>query len=69
MAMFEGIASTQATFAGLRITKGAQDTSTSCLKLVLSFKPRAETTFKVVSKVGVSRQCLVEAVPSSERCL
>jgi hypothetical protein len=51
MAVFEGVASTQATFAGLRITGRAQATAASCLTLALSFKPRVETTFKIVSKL------------------
>lgn len=53
MAMFEGVASAQATVAGLRITSRAQATSASCLTLALSFKPRAEITFKMVSKLGL----------------
>ena len=53
MAMFEGVASTQATVASLRIRSRAQATSASCLTLALSFKPRAETTLKMVSKLGL----------------
>ncbi len=53
MAMFEGVASTLVKVAGLRISSRAQATSASCLTLALSFKPRAETTFKMVSKLGL----------------
>jgi len=58
MPVFEGVASTQPTVAGLRITSRAQATSASCLTLVPSSKPRAETTFKIVSKLGLPRSSL-----------
>lgn len=51
MAMFEGGASTQAMVACLRIVSRANATSASCLTVGLSFMPRAETTFKIVSKL------------------
>ena len=53
MSMFEDVAFALATGAGLRRTSRAQATSASCLTLALSFKPRAETTFKMVSKLGL----------------
>jgi len=49
--MFEGVASKQATIAGFRITGRAQATFASFLTIMLSFRPRSETTFKMVSKL------------------
>jgi len=58
MAMFEGAASKQATVSGCRITIKAQATSASYLTLALSFEPRSETIFKMVSKPGSALQTI-----------
>lgn len=56
MAMFEGAASKHATASGYRIIIKAQATSASYLTLALSFEPRSETIFKMVSKPGSALQ-------------
>ena len=51
--MFEGVASPQEAFADLRLMSNAQVISASLLTLALNFSPRAETTFRIVSKLGL----------------
>ena len=51
--LFEGVASPQAAFADLRLMFKAQVTSASLLTLALNFRPRAVTTFRMVSKLGL----------------
>lgn len=51
--MFEGVASKQAAFADLRFMFKAHVTSASLLTLALNFSPKAVTTFKMVSKLGL----------------
>jgi len=51
--LFEGVASQQAAFADLRLICKAQVTSASLLTLALNFRPRAATTFRIVSKLGL----------------
>ena len=51
--LFEGDASPQASLTVLRLIFKAQATSASFLTLALNFRPRAMTTFKMVSKLGL----------------
>ena len=51
--LFEGVASLQAAFADLRLIFKPQVTSASLLTLALNFRPRAVTTFRMVSKLGL----------------
>lgn len=51
--LFEGVASPQATFADLRLICRPQVTSASFLTLALNFRPKAVTTFRMVSKLGL----------------
>ena len=51
--LFEGVASPQAAFADLRLMFKAQVTSASLLTLALNFSPKAVTTFRMVSKLGL----------------
>ena len=53
MVALEGIASRQAIAEDLRFTSRAQASSASRLTVALSYKPRAETTFKMGSKLGL----------------
>ena len=51
--LFEGDASPQQAFADLRLNCIAQVTSASLLTLALNFRPRAVTTLRIVSKLGL----------------
>jgi hypothetical protein len=51
--LFVGVASPQAAFADLHRLSRDEVTSASILTLALNFSPRAETTFKMVSKLGL----------------
>jgi len=51
--LFDGAASPQTEFADLRLICKAQVTSASLLTLALNFRPRAVTTFRMVSKLGL----------------
>jgi hypothetical protein len=51
--LVRSVASPQAAFAELRLASRAQVTSASLLTLALNFRPRAETTLRMVSKLGL----------------
>ncbi len=51
--LFEGVVSPKASFADLHLIFKAQANSASFLKLALNFRPRAVTTFRMVSKLGL----------------